>query len=42
MTLDKLASLPGTATYLREGIMLGNLRKQGCALTGLRATDEFK
>src|SRR6266851_3531338 len=39
--LDKLASLPDAATFLREGITLEDLRQRACALTDLQAAEEL-
>src|SRR3984893_4856301 len=39
--LDKLASLPDAATFMREGITLEDLRQRACALTDLQAAEEL-
>lgn len=39
--LDKLASLPDAAKYLREGIVLEELYKLACALTDVQAAEEL-
>ena len=39
--LDKLASLPDAAKYLREGIALNELYKLACALTDVQAAEEL-
>ena len=39
--LDKLASLPDAATFMREGITLEDLRQRACALTDLQAGEEL-
>jgi hypothetical protein len=39
--LDKLASLPKAATYLRAGVTLEELRQLACALSDVQAAEEL-